>query len=199
MSISARNVGQRVVRVRCTASVLVVDLLDGRTLSVPLAWYPRLLAASPKQRANWRLSGGGFGLHWPDVDEDLSTEGLLRGAPAASGARAVRPQAFEPHALRLAPGDTVRVHLDASRSMAGRVGRSEEQFEGVIIAMRGSGKRQSMTVRRVAFGVGIERAFPLHSPAIRTIDVVKRAAARKRYRLRDRRGPTPAKERVASV
>ena len=61
-----------------------VDLLDGRTIVVPLAWYPRLLEATPEQRKKWRLSGAGFGVHWPDIDEDLSTEGLLRGAPAAA-------------------------------------------------------------------------------------------------------------------
>jgi hypothetical protein len=61
-----------------------VDLLDGRTIVVPLVWYPKLLDASPEQRKNWKLSGAGFGIHWPDVDEDLSTEGLLRGAPAAT-------------------------------------------------------------------------------------------------------------------
>ena len=65
--------------------VLVVDLLDGRTISVPLVWYPRLLSATPEQRANWRVAGGGFGIHWPDVDEDVSTDGLLRGAPAPRG------------------------------------------------------------------------------------------------------------------
>jgi hypothetical protein len=51
---------------------------------VPLAWYPKLLDASPEHRKNWKLSGAGFGIHWPDIDEDLSTEGLLRGAPAAA-------------------------------------------------------------------------------------------------------------------
>jgi hypothetical protein len=56
--------------------------MDGRTISVPLAWYARLLHATKKQRANWRIIGGGFGIHWPDVDEDISVEGLLRGAPA---------------------------------------------------------------------------------------------------------------------
>ena len=77
-----RNAGERVKDVRCTDDVLEVDLVDGRTISVPLVWYPRLLAATPEKRAGWELSGGGFGIHWPDVDEDLSTEGLLRGAPA---------------------------------------------------------------------------------------------------------------------
>ncbi len=82
MSTSDNRAGERVKAVRCTGDALVVDLLDGRTISVPLAWYPRLLAATSKQRARWKLTGGGFGIHWPDVDEDLSTAGLLRGAPA---------------------------------------------------------------------------------------------------------------------
>jgi hypothetical protein len=71
--------------VRFTEDSLVVDLLDGRSISVPLLWSPRLLSATPVQRANWRIAGGGFGIHWLDVDEDLSTEGLLRGAPAPRG------------------------------------------------------------------------------------------------------------------
>jgi Protein of unknown function (DUF2442)/Domain of unknown function (DUF4160) len=74
--------------VRFAEDVLIVDLLDGRTISVPLVWYPRLLSATPEQRTNWRLAGGGFGIHWPDVDEDLSTEGMLRGAPAPRGSTA---------------------------------------------------------------------------------------------------------------
>jgi hypothetical protein len=59
--------------------VLAVDLVDGRSITVPLAWFPRLLHATPAERANWRIAGGGYGIHWPDLDEDLSTEGLLRG------------------------------------------------------------------------------------------------------------------------
>ncbi|MCY3603095.1 MAG: DUF2442 domain-containing protein [Chloroflexi bacterium] len=74
--------GEKVQDVRVTEDTLTVDLLDGRTISVPLTWYPRLLHATEAQRNNWRVAGGGFGIHWPDVDEDLSTEGLLRGAPA---------------------------------------------------------------------------------------------------------------------
>jgi hypothetical protein len=83
MSISDNRADTRVTDVRCTEDSLIVDLVDGRTISVPLAWYPRLLSATPEQRANWRTSGGGHGIHWPDLDEDLSAEGLLRGAPAA--------------------------------------------------------------------------------------------------------------------
>jgi hypothetical protein len=64
---------------------LTVDLMDGRSISVPLAWYPRLLAATSKQRQHWEMAGGGYSIYWPDIDEDLSTEGLLRGAPAPRG------------------------------------------------------------------------------------------------------------------
>ena len=74
--------GERVKDAQFTDDTLIVDLLDGRTISVPLVWYPRLLSATADRRANWRLAGGGFGIYWPDVDEDLSSEGLLRGAPA---------------------------------------------------------------------------------------------------------------------
>lgn len=82
MSISENQADERVKNVTCTDDMLVVDLADGRTISVPLAWYPRLLAATPEQRVNWKRAGGGFGIHWPDLDEDLSTDGLLRGTPA---------------------------------------------------------------------------------------------------------------------
>ena len=74
--------GEKIVNVEVSDDDLKVELLDGRTVTVPLAWYPRLLHANPGQRANWKIAGGGFGIHWPDVDEDLSSEGLLRGAPA---------------------------------------------------------------------------------------------------------------------
>jgi hypothetical protein len=83
MGISAIAADERVADVRFDEDRIIVDLMDGRTIAAPLAWYPRLLDASPKQRARWERAGGGYGLHWPDLDEDLSTEGLLRGAPAA--------------------------------------------------------------------------------------------------------------------
>ena len=78
---------ERVLTVKFTKDALSVALRDGRTIIVPLAWYPRLLDASPAERKNWRVAGGGYGLHWPDIDEDLSTEGLLRGAPAPRQAK----------------------------------------------------------------------------------------------------------------
>jgi hypothetical protein len=73
---------ERVANVTFTADSLSVPLKDGRTITVPLAWYPKLLHASKEQRNNWKIAGAGYGIHWPDLDEDLSTEGLLRGAPA---------------------------------------------------------------------------------------------------------------------
>jgi len=73
---------ERVAAVAIDEDTLSVRLMDGRTISVPLVWYPRLLNATPAERGNWQLAGGGYGIHWPDIDEDLSTEGLLRGAPA---------------------------------------------------------------------------------------------------------------------
>jgi hypothetical protein len=76
------NSGERVIEVACTEDKLIVDLADGRSISVPLAWYPRLLHATPLERDNWQIAGAGYGIHWPDVDEDLSVEGLLRGAPS---------------------------------------------------------------------------------------------------------------------
>ena len=72
---------------------LSVDLHDGRTIVVPLAWYPRLLHATPAQRDRWEISGGGYGIHWPEIDEDLSTEGLLRGVPAPGAGRTGEKQA----------------------------------------------------------------------------------------------------------
>lgn len=86
MNISAELADERVADVRCDVDGLIVDLMGGRTISVPLAWYPRLAKASREQRNNWELAGGGFGIHWPDIDEDLSTEGLLRGSPAPKAA-----------------------------------------------------------------------------------------------------------------
>ena len=78
--------GERVKDVSFTEDTLAVDLVDERTIVVPIVWYPRLLEASSEQRPNWQISAAGSGIHWPDIDEDLSTAGLLRGAPAADRA-----------------------------------------------------------------------------------------------------------------
>jgi len=87
MAISEPRAGERVKDVHFSEDSISVDLADGRSISAPLVWYPRLLHATPEQRANWRIAGGGYGIHWPDIDEDLSTQGLLRGAPAPRAPR----------------------------------------------------------------------------------------------------------------
>jgi hypothetical protein len=102
MPISDIKPGERVKDVHFTEDTLSVDLIDGRTIVVPLAWYPRLLHATPEQRANWQVCGGGYGIHWPDIDEDLSTEGLLRGAPAPRGPR----RELAPHRIVQVPAGT---------------------------------------------------------------------------------------------
>ena len=77
----------RVMSVVIDDSRLTVELMDGRLIGVPLAWYPRLANATPEQRNRWELAGAGYGIHWPDIDEDLSTEGLLLGRKAPAPQR----------------------------------------------------------------------------------------------------------------
>ena len=88
MSFLAAVADERVSGVEFSDDALSVSLRDGRIITVPLVWYPRLLDATRAQRENWKVAGGGYGVHWPDLDEDLSTEGLLRGAPAPKGSLA---------------------------------------------------------------------------------------------------------------
>ncbi len=87
MGTLALKADERVASVDFTDEFLVVGLMDGRQISVPLKWYPRLAGGSPLERSNWEICGGGHGLHWPDLDEDLSTAGMLRGAPAPAKQR----------------------------------------------------------------------------------------------------------------
>jgi hypothetical protein len=82
MGILALNADERVKNVYFGEETLSVDLMDGRTITVPLAWYPRLEEATRSQRENWKVCGGGYGIEWEEIDEHLSTEGLLKGAPA---------------------------------------------------------------------------------------------------------------------
>ena len=97
----------RIQDVRVTDDEITAHLADGRVISVPLAWSWRLSEATRAQRANWRLIGAGHGVHWPDVDEDLSVEGLLQGVPARrpqSAARASHKTALgRPPNKRLQP------------------------------------------------------------------------------------------------
>src|SRR5713101_5855898 len=71
--------------VRVTDRALVVELRDGRVVSAPLRWYPRLAEGSPRERRRWELLGPGIGIHWPDLDEDISIERLLQRRPAGDG------------------------------------------------------------------------------------------------------------------
>ncbi|MBN2395243.1 MAG: DUF2442 domain-containing protein [Candidatus Atribacteria bacterium] len=70
------------IDVHVTDDTLTVDLSDGRSISVPVSWYPRLIQATESERKNWRLIGKGHGIHWEDIDEDISIEGLLAGRPS---------------------------------------------------------------------------------------------------------------------
>jgi len=85
MSFLASKADERVLGVEFCDDALSVSLLDGRIITVPLVWYPRLLNATSAQRKNWKIAAGGYWLHWPDPNEYISTEDLLRGEPAPRG------------------------------------------------------------------------------------------------------------------
>lgn len=87
---TAVNVESRIARVEVSDDTITAHLVDGRVISVPLAWSWRLSEATPAQRTNWRLIGDGRGVHWPDIDEDLSAEGMLHGVPARRAGATVR-------------------------------------------------------------------------------------------------------------
>src|SRR5438477_9307482 len=80
----------RIVHVTVTDDTLSVDLEDGRTIAVPIGWYPRLAYGTPAERANFQISGAGYGIHWPDLDEDIGVEGLLLGKRSSES-----PKSFE--------------------------------------------------------------------------------------------------------
>jgi hypothetical protein len=80
----------RAVNATITEDTLSVDLEDGRTISVPIGWYPRLAYGTPAERANFQISGAGYGIHWPDLDEDIGVEGLLLGKKSSES-----PASFE--------------------------------------------------------------------------------------------------------
>jgi hypothetical protein len=82
MGILAVRADERVKAVVFTEETISVDLMDGRSITVPLVWYPKLLNATQEERLGWEPCGAGYGMHWEAIDEDLSTEGMLRGAPA---------------------------------------------------------------------------------------------------------------------
>lgn len=77
-------------RVSVSEDALIVDLADGRTITVPVAWFPRLAHGTPAERANWRLIGSGEGIHWPDLDEDISVDSLLAGRRSGEAQESLR-------------------------------------------------------------------------------------------------------------
>lgn len=77
-------------RVKVSDDSLTVDLVDGRTITVPVAWYPRLMHGTSTQRSNWRLVAAGAGIHWPDLDEDISVDNLLAGKPSGESQRSFK-------------------------------------------------------------------------------------------------------------
>ena len=87
----------RIQEVEVTDDSLTVALDDGRTLSVPLGWYPRLQHGTPEERSHWRLIAGGEGVHWPDLDEDISAENLLAGQPSGESQRSFKRWLKERH------------------------------------------------------------------------------------------------------
>jgi hypothetical protein len=87
MSTSAVEARALAQEVKCTDDELIVSLIDGRTISIPILWFPKLASATPEQRANFEILGHGEGIHWPDIDEDLSVKGLLRGSRLPAGPR----------------------------------------------------------------------------------------------------------------
>src|SRR5205814_7928334 len=103
--------------VRVTDRALVVELRDGRVVSVPLTWYPRLAEGSPRERKRWELLGPGIGIHWPELDEDISVEGLLAGARSGESATSLNAwRARRNHATNPTPKSTVRARGDRAKT-----------------------------------------------------------------------------------
>jgi hypothetical protein len=111
---TAVSTDTRVADVKVSDETITATLVDGRVISVPLAWSWRLSDATPAQRANWQLVGGGYGVHWPDVDEDISAEGMLTGTPAP------RPVQRVPVMKAIGPANKRRQPTRGKRKTAAR-------------------------------------------------------------------------------
>ena len=108
--------------VRVSDDALVVDLADGRTITAPLAWFPRLAHGTATERTNWRLIAGGEGIHWPDPDEDISVESLLAGRRSGETQASLRQWLQRHHSVVLGDppadhADRIRMALDEDRSI----------------------------------------------------------------------------------
>ena len=95
MSISTDEALGEAVEVQVTEQELTVELADGRTISAPIAWYPRLAHGTPKERRRWELIGDGEGIHWPELDEDISVAGLLLGKPSGESQKSLQRWLYE--------------------------------------------------------------------------------------------------------
>lgn len=104
--------------VTVTEDTLSVDLSDGRTIAVPLAWFPRLLHGTAKERNNWRLIGKGHGIHWPELDEDISVEGLLAGKPSGESHASLKRWLDERDSLQANRSRRSRLRHDAKESQS---------------------------------------------------------------------------------
>jgi hypothetical protein len=108
MSISTIEIGvPQIESVAVTSDTLSVDLSDGRTVSVPLDWFPRLLNSTPKERQNWRLIGKGHGIHWEGPDEDISVEGILAGRPSGESQKSFKKWLQTRHPARRTSGHSL--------------------------------------------------------------------------------------------
>jgi len=107
-------------KVRVSDAALIVDLQDGRVVSVPLAWYPRLVEGSAAERRRWELIGPGIGIHWPALDEDISVDGLLRGLPSGESAASLERW----RASRRRPANRLQPSKARGRAATKRVSRT---------------------------------------------------------------------------
>jgi hypothetical protein len=156
MGILAPAADERIVEVGFAGELLSVQLKDGRIVGVPLKWYPRLLNATPRQRANWRISADGYSIHWPEVDEDLDIEGILLGIPAAKGTLPVPRERVESDAIASVGYDRDRGWLEIEFKEGGEVyryfGVPEEEYQALIGAdSRGKHLNQQFKERRYRY------------------------------------------------
>ena len=137
-----------------TDDTLSVDLRDGRTISIPLTWFPRLLYASPEERKNWRLIGKGQGIHWEDIDEDISVEGLLAGKPSGESQDSFKKwlalkKAVAKKPAKLSASGTVLAIVKRSRkgidtaTLKKKTGFEGRKVRDIIFRLRKQGKIKS--------------------------------------------------------
>jgi hypothetical protein len=125
---------EQITEVRVTDDDINVSLADGRTLSVPLVWYPSLLNASEEERNDWRLIGDGEGIHWPQIDEDLSAAGMLRGIPALAS----RPRTLD----EIAAESFAQAVRNARNFFVHSLGEAEGQLQSTRTQLQDFAKQQ---------------------------------------------------------